>query len=288
MRLSGRGGSATSKLASALPSPRCACRAPRVREPCRCARAWPPTPASPWSRCACGSGSQRVALCPVRASCGLIGSPRTLARVVGPVLWGSPRAASRNPPGVAGVALSQSDPAPARPGFPWPRGQAPPPRWRSWQCRDVRCRCRCCCCCCANGVQVYETIDKLQEVNPMLGFRGCRLGITYPEITEMQVRSAWLTPSLLFPWAMWKRVASPTTTTTGACLRPLARHCPARPALGRACVCLWREGAGGSSRRWRALAVAGRAALPPPRARGLNGATARPEDAARCAGARHL
>jgi pyruvate,orthophosphate dikinase len=36
--------------------------------------------------------------------------------------------------------------------------------------------------------QVYETIDKLQEVNPMLGFRGCRLGITYPEITEMQVR----------------------------------------------------------------------------------------------------
>ena len=35
--------------------------------------------------------------------------------------------------------------------------------------------------------QVYETIDKLQEVNPMLGFRGCRLGITYPEITEMQV-----------------------------------------------------------------------------------------------------
>lgn len=36
-------------------------------------------------------------------------------------------------------------------------------------------------------LQVYETIDKLQEVNPMLGFRGCRLGITYPEITEMQV-----------------------------------------------------------------------------------------------------
>lgn len=36
---------------------------------------------------------------------------------------------------------------------------------------------------------VYATIDKLQEVNPMLGFRGCRLGITYPEITEMQVRA---------------------------------------------------------------------------------------------------
>lgn len=43
------------------------------------------------------------------------------------------------------------------------------------------------------GVQlseVYSTIEKLQEVNPMLGFRGCRLGITYPEITEMQVREA--------------------------------------------------------------------------------------------------
>ncbi|GFH23386.1 pyruvate, phosphate dikinase, partial [Haematococcus lacustris] len=36
---------------------------------------------------------------------------------------------------------------------------------------------------------VFETIDKLQEVNPMLGFRGCRLGITYPEITEMQVQA---------------------------------------------------------------------------------------------------
>ncbi|GLC41497.1 hypothetical protein PLESTB_001005100 [Pleodorina starrii] len=37
--------------------------------------------------------------------------------------------------------------------------------------------------------EVYSTIEKLQEVNPMLGFRGCRLGITYPEITEMQVRA---------------------------------------------------------------------------------------------------
>lgn len=35
---------------------------------------------------------------------------------------------------------------------------------------------------------VYATIERLQEVNPMLGFRGCRLGITYPEITEMQAR----------------------------------------------------------------------------------------------------
>ena len=29
----------------------------------------------------------------------------------------------------------------------------------------------------------------LHEINPMLGHRGCRLGITYPEITEMQARA---------------------------------------------------------------------------------------------------
>ena len=32
-------------------------------------------------------------------------------------------------------------------------------------------------------------IDRLHEVNPMLGLRGCRLGIIYPEITAMQVRA---------------------------------------------------------------------------------------------------
>ncbi len=31
-----------------------------------------------------------------------------------------------------------------------------------------------------------EKIESLHELNPMLGHRGCRLGITYPEITEMQ------------------------------------------------------------------------------------------------------
>ncbi|MFW6378903.1 MAG: pyruvate, phosphate dikinase [Nanoarchaeota archaeon] len=39
------------------------------------------------------------------------------------------------------------------------------------------------------GVSVEHVkglIEKLGEVNPMLGHRGCRLGITYPEITEMQ------------------------------------------------------------------------------------------------------
>ncbi|MFO7924534.1 MAG: pyruvate, phosphate dikinase [Bacteroidales bacterium] len=36
---------------------------------------------------------------------------------------------------------------------------------------------------------VKATVDSLHEFNPMLGHRGCRLGITYPEITEMQARA---------------------------------------------------------------------------------------------------
>jgi pyruvate,orthophosphate dikinase len=32
-------------------------------------------------------------------------------------------------------------------------------------------------------------VSELQEFNPMLGFRGCRLAIRYPEITEMQTRA---------------------------------------------------------------------------------------------------
>ncbi len=36
---------------------------------------------------------------------------------------------------------------------------------------------------------VARTIEQLAEVNPMLGLRGCRLGITYPEITAMQARA---------------------------------------------------------------------------------------------------
>ena len=32
-------------------------------------------------------------------------------------------------------------------------------------------------------------VEELHEFNPMLGHRGCRLGITYPEITEMQARA---------------------------------------------------------------------------------------------------
>ncbi|MGH9498838.1 MAG: pyruvate, phosphate dikinase [Terriglobales bacterium] len=36
---------------------------------------------------------------------------------------------------------------------------------------------------------VLRRVEELHEFNPMLGHRGCRLGITYPEITEMQARA---------------------------------------------------------------------------------------------------
>jgi len=37
--------------------------------------------------------------------------------------------------------------------------------------------------------KIKETVESLHEFNPMLGHRGCRLGITYPEVTAMQVRA---------------------------------------------------------------------------------------------------
>lgn len=37
--------------------------------------------------------------------------------------------------------------------------------------------------------KIKETVSALQESNPMLGHRGCRLAVTYPEIAEMQTRA---------------------------------------------------------------------------------------------------
>ena len=37
--------------------------------------------------------------------------------------------------------------------------------------------------------KLLEVVEALHEFNPMLGLRGCRLGIMYPEITEMQARA---------------------------------------------------------------------------------------------------
>src|SRR5436309_4550386 len=41
----------------------------------------------------------------------------------------------------------------------------------------------------AEKEKLLQRVEQLHEFNPMLGHRGCRLGITYPEISEMQCRS---------------------------------------------------------------------------------------------------
>jgi len=37
--------------------------------------------------------------------------------------------------------------------------------------------------------KLFHKVENLRELNPMLGLRGCRLGISFPEITEMQARA---------------------------------------------------------------------------------------------------
>jgi pyruvate,orthophosphate dikinase len=37
--------------------------------------------------------------------------------------------------------------------------------------------------------KIHRRVEELHEFNPMLGHRGCRLGISFPEVTEMQVRA---------------------------------------------------------------------------------------------------
>ena len=44
--------------------------------------------------------------------------------------------------------------------------------------------------------EIKNRIIDLFEINPMLGHRGCRLSISFPEITEMQVEVIFLQPVL--------------------------------------------------------------------------------------------
>jgi len=37
--------------------------------------------------------------------------------------------------------------------------------------------------------KISRRVEEMSEMNPMLGYRGCRLGLTYPEITEMQAKA---------------------------------------------------------------------------------------------------
>ncbi len=42
---------------------------------------------------------------------------------------------------------------------------------------------------CTEDENMLKIVENLSESNPMMGLRGCRLGLTYPEINEMQVRA---------------------------------------------------------------------------------------------------
>lgn len=59
---------------------------------------------------------------------------------------------------------------------------------------------------------VRRRFSELSETNPMLGHRGCRLGITYPEIYEMQVQAVFeaslecdVTPEIMIPLVMTQK-----------------------------------------------------------------------------------
>jgi len=93
--------------------------------------------------------------------------------------------------------------------------------------------------------RIREAASRLFEVNPMLGHRGCRLAITYPEIYEMQARAIFeaaaasergsgkpVVPEIMIPLAATKReldilkemidrVAREVEAETGAHLRYL-------------------------------------------------------------------
>jgi pyruvate,orthophosphate dikinase len=45
--------------------------------------------------------------------------------------------------------------------------------------------------------RIHQRVEQLHEFNPMLGFRGCRLGIEYPEISAMQARAVFEAAALV-------------------------------------------------------------------------------------------
>ena len=45
--------------------------------------------------------------------------------------------------------------------------------------------------------KIAQRVNELHEFNPMLGHRGCRLGIVYPEISEMQARAVFEAAALV-------------------------------------------------------------------------------------------
>ncbi len=67
----------------------------------------------------------------------------------------------------------------------------------------------------SNYRRIKERAENLREVNPMLGFRGCRLGIVYPEIYEMQVRAIFDAMSELSDVDLKVEIMMPLVQTKG-------------------------------------------------------------------------
>jgi pyruvate,orthophosphate dikinase len=86
--------------------------------------------------------------------------------------------------------------------------------------------------------QIRDIAQNLAEVNPMLGFRGCRLSVVYPEITEMQVRAiisaaaaaieAGLRPlpEIMIPLVINVREIRLVTAIIDKCIREMAEAKP--------------------------------------------------------------
>src|SRR2546427_8236301 len=72
--------------------------------------------------------------------------------------------------------------------------------------------------------RLKRLVDSLVEANPMLGHRGCRLGVTYPEITEMQARAIFEAACRVA--ARGKRVGVEVTIPPVAPLEELRRAAP--------------------------------------------------------------
>ncbi len=69
--------------------------------------------------------------------------------------------------------------------------------------------------------RVYRRLNELKESNPMLGHRGCRLGMTYPEIYEMQVEAIFaaalkvdVIPEIMIPLIATRKELSVLKTMT--------------------------------------------------------------------------
>jgi pyruvate,orthophosphate dikinase len=83
--------------------------------------------------------------------------------------------------------------------------------------------------------KIREITERLAEVNPMLGFRGCRLSVVFPEITEMQVKAIMGAaadaieqgyrphPEIMIPLVINVREIRLVTAIIDKCIREMAK-----------------------------------------------------------------